>query len=152
MSLSNFIHVIFYHVERKLNLQLKLRCSFKTKKLYKGSSNKCYIQNPEFVFFALKEQDCQGQWPSFSFILALSFLSTSKRVIVNCINVTQQVSVNAKAGIKVICYPFVSSSPYKQQLIKYLFFISLYHYYRESVVQAGIRTHDLMNMSSTRYP
>ena len=50
--------------------------------------------------FLCKKQDCQGQWPSFSFILALSFLSTSKRVI-------------------------VSPSPYKQQLMKYLF---LYHY------------------------
>ena len=71
------------------------------------------------------KQDCQGQSPSFSLIFALSFLSTSKRVIVNCINVTQQVSVNAKAGIKVKCYPSVSPTPYKQQLIKYLF---LYHY------------------------
>ena len=86
------------------------------------------------------------------FYLSLEFLSTSKRVIVNCINVAQQVSVNAKAGIKVICYPFVSPSPYKKQLIKYLFFISLYHYYKESVVQAGIRTHDLMTMSSMLYP
>ena len=116
----------------------------------------------ELTLFA-NEQDCQGQWPSFSFYLSLEFLSTSKRVIVNCIDVTQQVSVNAvTGGIKVICYPFVSPSPYKQQLInlfklfkfkyKNIYFISLYHYYKESVVQAGIRTHDLMTMSSMLYP
>ena len=75
--------------------------------------------------FCVGKQDCQGQLPSFSFILALSFLSTSRRVIVNCINVTRQVSDNAKAGIKVILYPFVSPSPHKPQLIKYLF---SYHY------------------------
>ena len=36
-------------------------------------------------------------------------------------NETSQVSVNAYAGIKVTCYPFVLPSAYKQQLLKYLF-------------------------------
>ena len=40
--------------------------------------------------------------PALVYSFAFSFLSTSKRVIVCCINVTQQVSINANAGIKVI--------------------------------------------------